>query len=70
MVYELPYELSNNLRLRILAFSPMGGLSAHTRKKKKKTEDLRKYGNIRKISNLEGYIAQCPVSPPEIKLWQ
>ena len=35
-IYELPNELPNNVRLRILAFSPLGGLSAHTRKKKKK----------------------------------
>ena len=31
---------------------------------------LRISGNIRKISNLVGGIAQCPVSLPNIKLWQ
>ena len=38
---ELPHELPNNLRVNFgssypTAFSPMGGLNAHTRKKKKK----------------------------------
>ena len=37
---------------------------------KLKTCDLRKLGNIRKMSNLDGDIAQCPISPQEIKLWQ
>ena len=45
LVYALPHELPNDLRLRIL-------------------------GNFRKILNWGGDIAQCPVSPPEIKLWQ
>ena len=35
-----------------------------------KTQDLSKLGNIRKISNLGGEIAQRPVSLPEIILWQ
>ena len=35
-----------------------------------KTQDLRKLGNIRKISNLGGHIAQCLVSLQEIRLWQ
>ena len=35
-----------------------------------KAQDLRKLGNIGKISNLVGDIAQCPVSLPEMKLWQ
>ena len=40
LVYELPHELRNNVRLRILAaFSTRGGggggLGAHTRKKKR-----------------------------------
>ena len=35
-----------------------------------KTQDLRKYGNISKISNAGEDIAQRPVSLPEIKLWQ
>ena len=35
---------------------------------RRKTQDLRKLGNIWKISNLCGDIAQCPVSLPEIKL--
>ena len=34
---------------------PLGGLNAHIRRKK--TEDLRKEGNIRKISTLRGNIA-------------
>ena len=45
-----------------------GGLCAHTRKKKKKTQDLRKLGNIGKISKICGGRAQYPVSLPEIKL--
>ena len=35
-----------------------------------KTQDFSKLGNIRKISNLGGEIAQRPVSLPEIILWQ
>ena len=42
------------------AFSPLGVLTCpHKKKKKKKkekTEDLRKLGNIRKISDLGGHI--------------
>ena len=33
-IYELPHEFPNELRLNLMAFSLMGGLSAHTRKKK------------------------------------
>ena len=47
-----------------------GGVGLFPRKKKRKTYDLRKQGNIGKISNLGEDIAQCPVSLPEIKLWQ
>ena len=32
-----------------------------------KTQDLRKLGNIRKMSNLGGSAAQCPVFLPETK---
>ena len=35
-----------------------------------KTQDLRKLGNIGKISNFGRHIAQRPVSVPEIKLWK
>ena len=35
-----------------------------------KTQDLRKLGNIRKISDLGRHKAQCPVSLQKIKLWQ
>ena len=35
-----------------------------------KTQDLRKLGNIRKISNLSGYIAQCLVSLQKLRLCQ
>ena len=38
--------------------------------KRLKTWDFRKEGNIRKISNLGGDIAQYPVSLTRIKLWQ
>ena len=38
-----------------------GRLSAHRRKK----WDLRKLGNIRKVSRLHRMIAQCPVSLPK-----
>ena len=47
------------------AFSPMGGLSVHTRKK---TKDLMKLGNVRKIPTLIEGIAQSPVSLPKTKL--
>ena len=66
-IYELPHELPNNLKLRILDLTPRhfrrwGGLCAHTRKK---TEDLRKLGNIRKISELHRMISWCPVFLPK-----
>ena len=32
-----------------------------------KTQDLRKLGNIRKVSNLHRMIAQCPAPPPKPK---
>ena len=35
-----------------------------------KTYDLIILGNIRKMSNLGGDEAKCPVFLPEIKLWQ
>ena len=37
-----------------------------------KTQDLRKLGNIRNISNLSGNQCpvQCPTSLPEMKVWQ
>ena len=35
-----------------------------------KTQDLRKLGNIRKISSLGGHIAQCLVSLQELRLCQ
>ena len=35
-----------------------------------KTQDLRKLGNIRKISNLVGHIAQCLVSLQGFRLWK
>ena len=79
MIYKIRHELSKEISDRFtspsgkynpMAFSPMGGLSAHTRKKKKKkrvkSQDLRKLGNYRKILNL----VECPASLQEIKLWQ
>ena len=38
--------------------------------KRIQTQDLRKSLNIKLILNLSGDIAHCPVSYPEIKLWQ
>ena len=56
-IYELPHELPNYLRLRSYA---------HTRKKK--TWDLRKLGNIRKVSKPHRMIAQRPAPPPSGKI--
>ena len=50
-IQELPHELPNELRLMPRACSPMGGLNAHTRKKK--TQDFKKLGNIRIRIKLE-----------------
>ena len=63
-IYELPHQLLNELSLRILdptAFSPLGGAGC-PHKKKKKSEDLRKFGNIRKLSQLHRMIALSAVS--------
>ena len=55
-ICELPHELPNDLRLRIFAAGRKGGgvLCPH---KKKKTYELRKLGNIRKVSKLHRMIA-------------
>ena len=60
-----------------MAFSPLGGpLCPHKKKKaggprptqeKKRLRNLRKLGNIKKMSNVGGDAGQCPVSLPEIK---
>ena len=53
-MHELPCNLPNDLRLKIFiptAFSPLGGLGAHTRKKK--TQNLRILRNIRKIPKFQ-----------------
>ena len=47
-IYELPHELPNDLRPHDI-FATGGGLGVHTRKKKK-TKDFRKSGNITKVS--------------------
>ena len=65
-IYKLPHELPNDLRLIPTAFSPLGGLGAHTRKKKK-TYDLRKLGNIKKISKVHRIIAWCSDLLPKLK---
>ena len=60
LVYKLPQKLPNDLkRLPHGIFADGrggGGVDAHTRKKKKTKGimDLRKFGNIRKISNFGG----------------
>ena len=55
--YELPHELTNDPT----AFSPMGGLSAHTRKKKTLgNQDPR---NLEKSKNPHRIIASSPASP-------
>ena len=69
-IYELPHELLNDLRLKILVprhFRRWGGLCAHTRKKKKgartrkkkekKNSSLTKLGKIRKVSKPPKMIA-------------
>ena len=45
-------------------------MSCLTSVERLKTQDLTKFGKIGKTANLGGDIAQCPVSLPEIKLWQ
>ena len=52
-IYELPHGFLNDLRLRHVR--RWGSLSAHTRKKK--TNDLRKWGSIEKIWNLHRILA-------------
>ena len=72
-IYELPHELLNDLRLRILGsltpphFRRWGG-SVPTQEKKK-TQDLRKLGKIRKISKLYRIITQCLALPPNPKFF-
>ena len=57
--YELPHELTNDPT----AFSPMGGLSAHTRKKKTLgNQDPR---NLEKFKNPHRIIASSPSLPPK-----
>ena len=58
-MYELPYELPNELRPIPTALSPPGGRWCPH--KKKKTQGLRKLGNIRKVSKLPRMIAPCPL---------
>ena len=65
-IFQLPQELPNYLRAGIFnptAFLPMGG-SVPT-EEKKKSWDLRKLGNIRRVSRLYRMIAQCPVPLPK-----
>ena len=54
---------------RYIQYSKLGVRVASRLGKRLKTQDFGKQGNIKKISNLGGGIAQCPVSLPEIKLW-
>ena len=49
---------TQDLRINPTTFLPLGGQVAHTRKKK--TQDLRELGNIRKVSKPHRMIAQCP----------
>ena len=57
--YELPHELTNDPT----GFSPMGGLSAHTRKKKTLgNQDPR---NLEKFKNPHRIIASSPSLPPK-----
>ena len=54
----------------ISRWSVLGGRLVGGLKETLKTQNFRKLGTIRKFSNLGGDITQCPVSAPEIKLWQ
>ena len=54
-------------RTTATAFSPMGGAQCPHKKKKL---DLRKLGNIRKLSKPDRMIAQRPFSPPKRKICQ
>ena len=49
-IYELPHEMSNGTFAAGRAYMP-------TQEKKKKTYDLRKLGNVKKIPNLHRIIA-------------
>ena len=46
------------------------GIRIASRVTKPRAEDLRKLGNIEKISNFTGDISKRPFSLPEVKLWQ
>ena len=48
------------------AFSPPGGQDAHTRKKKK-TYDLRKIGNYKKIPEMPGFDGKYAADHPKAK---
>ena len=66
-VANLVYQLPHDLRFKI--FAARGALVL-TQGGEKRLKILGKLGRIRKISNLGGHIAQCPVSFQEIRLWQ
>ena len=51
-----------------IQYSKLGIRVASRVAERLKTQDLRKLGNIRKISNLGGHIAQCLVSLQELRL--
>ena len=70
-IYQLLHELPNftarvTSRVTSRNFHRRGGQGAHTRKKKR--QDLRKLGNIKKVSKPQRMIAQRPVSLPRGKL--
>ena len=53
MVHELPHELPHELRPHGI-FADEGEGGAQCPHKKKKADDLKKLGNIRKMSNMCG----------------
>ena len=65
---ELPHKLPNDLRLRITAFSPQGGLSCPH--KKKRLRILRKLGNFKKIPEMLGFNGEFPAVHPKAKFWR
>ena len=63
-------RLTTNKTKRNIQYTKLGITIASRVAKRLKTQDLRKSRNARKILNLCGDIAQCPVSLPEINVWQ
>ena len=63
-------RLTTNKTKRNIQYTKLGITIASRVTKRLKTQDLTKSRNAKKILNLCGDIAQCPVSLPEINVWQ